>query len=53
MATGNEIKQSTNDRLVLLREEQNLLSEGSKGWTRLQKRIDEIVAQNFLEYVNR
>ena len=53
MATGNEVKQSSNDRLFLLREEQNMLSEGSKAWTQLQKRIDEIVAQNFLEYVNR
>ena len=42
-----------NNRLLLLKQEQAQYAEGSKQWTYLQKNINQIVAQNYLEYVNR
>lgn len=36
-----------------LREEQEKLREGSCDWITLETKIREIVAQNYLEYVNR
>jgi hypothetical protein len=53
MGKGTRIKQSTNDQLLLLRQEQALVKEGSKQWAKLQEKINQIVAQNYLEYVNR
>ena len=41
------------DRLVFLKQEQEKYSEGSPRWINLQAEIDEIVAQNYLHYVNR
>jgi len=41
------------DRLVFLKQEQEKYSEGSPRWINLQTEIDEIVAQNYLHYVNR
>lgn len=43
----------SNDRLVFLKQEQEKYSEGSPRWSNLQTQIDEIVAQNYLHYVNR
>jgi len=43
----------SNNRLLLLKEEQAQYAEGSKQWTYLQENINQIVAQNYLEYVNR
>lgn len=43
----------SNNRLLLLKQEQEDWAEGSKQWIRLQNNIDQIVAQNYLEYVNR
>lgn len=53
-STNNQ--QSTDVRSVLLKElkaNQSLWSEGSSEWSAYQERIDQIVALNFLEYVNR
>jgi hypothetical protein len=47
-----EVRKS-NDRLILLRKEQERYHEGSFEWADLQSKIDQIVAQNYLEYVNR
>jgi len=43
----------TKNRLILLRQEQANEKEGSKQWAKLQEKINQIVAQNYLEYVNR
>lgn len=40
------------DRLVLLKQQQEQYSEGTKPWLLLQSNIDRIVAQNYLEYLN-
>ena len=40
------------DRLIFLKQEQEKYSEGSPRWIDLQTEIDQIVAQNYLEYVN-
>jgi hypothetical protein len=41
------------DRLLFLKQEQEKYAEGSKDWTYIQENINRIVAQNYLEYVNR
>jgi hypothetical protein len=43
----------SNDRLVFLKQEQEKYTEGSPRWINLQTEINQIVAQNYLEYVNR
>jgi hypothetical protein len=43
----------SNDRLLFLKQEQEKYTEGSPRWIDLQTEIDQIVAQNYLEYVNR
>ena len=43
----------SDDRLVLLRKEQNKYHEGSFEWADIQAKINQIVAQNYLIYVNR
>jgi len=53
MGKGDRFSQSTNDQLLFLKQEQEKHVEGSKQWTYLQENINQIVAQNFLEYVNR
>ena len=53
MEEGIRTQQSPNDRLVFLKKEQEQYAEGSKKWLYLQENINQIVAQNFLEYVNR
>ena len=50
-STGTE--QSTDDRLLLLKKEQENFHEGSFEWADIQAKIDQIVAENFLQYVNR
>ena len=55
MAQGSRIEQPANDRAILLEElrvAQSALTEGSAKWRALQKRIDELVARNFLEHLN-
>lgn len=44
---------STNNRLVLLKQEQEKYHEGSKNWSYYQSLMNQIIAQNYLEYVNR
>lgn len=44
--------QSTDNRLLLLKQEQTQYAEGSAKWHNLQAKIDQIVAQRLLEYVN-
>jgi len=53
MAKSNGNEQPTNDQLLYLKQEQEKVAEGSKQWIYLQENINQIVAQNFLEYVNR
>ena len=40
------------NRLVFLRQEQEKYAQGSPRWLDLQLEIDQIVAQNYIEYVN-
>lgn len=53
MAKSNGTKQSSNDQLLLLRKEQNQIREGSLKWVELQDKINQIIAEKFLQYVNR
>ena len=53
MVQGNGNEQPSNDQLLFLKQEQERFVEGSKQWIYLQENINQIVAQNFLEYVNR
>ena len=41
------------DRLIFLRQEQEKYAPGSPRWIDLQSELDQIVAQNYIEYVNR
>ena len=41
-----------NDRLVYLKREQQQYHEGSFEWADIQAKIDQIVAERYLEYVN-
>ena len=45
--------QSVHLKLNKLRKEQEQYTEGSKNWSYYQNLINQIVAQNYLEYVNR
>ena len=53
MEQSTRLVQSTNDRLLLLKKEQEKYHEGSFEWADIQAKVDQIVAQNYLEYVNR
>lgn len=56
MAESNGTKQPTNDKSILLdrlRIDQANYPEGSKNWIHLQHKIDQIIADRFLDYVNR
>jgi len=39
--------------LKMLRQDQSRYAEDSKEWRKLQDKIDQLVAQNYLEYLNR
>lgn len=41
------------DRLVFLKNEQTKYAQGSPRWIELQSELDQIIAQNYIEYVNR
>lgn len=48
--------QSDYGRDVLLRElkdRQKVFAEGTTAWTEIQKKIDQLVAEGFLAYLNR
>ena len=53
MDTSTRTQQSTNDKLLFLRQEQEKYHEGSKNWSYYQSLMNQIIAQNYLEYVNR
>jgi hypothetical protein len=56
MEGSSRTMQSPNDSKILLKElqrEQKEYAEGTSGWRVIQGRIDQIVAQNLLQYVNR
>lgn len=45
--------QLSDDRLLLLIEQQKQTKEGSSAWYAYQEQINQIIAENFLQYVNR
>lgn len=45
--------QRTDDRLLLLIEQQKKTKDGSSTWYDLQAQINQLIAENFLHYVNR
>lgn len=53
METSNRVKQPSDDQLVFLKQQQEKYAQGSKQWIYLQGHMDQIIADNFLEYVNR
>ena len=56
MDLSNRTSQQQNGRDLLLkklRQEQEQYGEGSCHWTLLEERINQLIAQNYLEYVNR
>lgn len=53
MGKSSGTEQSTNDRLVLLVEQQKQTKEGSSAWYAYQAQINQIIAENFLYFVNR
>lgn len=53
MAESTRVEQPTDDQLLLLMEKQILTKEGSSTWYDLQQRINQIIAQRFLQFVNR
>lgn len=56
MGKGAGTMQPTDDRSILLknlRNEQTKYHEGSFEWADIQAKIDQIIASNFLQYVNR
>jgi len=56
MEKGIRNMQSRSDKSILLKtlyQKQKQYAEGSFEWADLQAEIDRIVAQNYLEYLNR
>jgi hypothetical protein len=55
MGQSSRTLQPTDNRLLLLdlKATQKECKEGTRKWIVLQSKIDEIVAQNYLHYVNR
>lgn len=53
MDQSNGIEQSTNDKLLHLIEKQMLAKEGTPEWYDLQQRLNQIIAERFLQFVNR
>jgi hypothetical protein len=53
MGKINDAEPRPADQLILLIQERKLFAEGTRTWINLQSKIDEIVAQNYLHYVNR
>lgn len=56
MEASNRTMQSPDDSKILLKvlqREQKEYAEGTASWRQLQQKIDQIVAQNLLQYVNR
>lgn len=56
MESSNRIEQPTDDKSVLLmslKEQQNQVREGSLYWHELQSQINQIIAERFLQTLNR
>ena len=53
MGNSNRAVRQTNDKLLFLRQAQQKSKEGSKDWSYYQNLMNQIIAQNYLEYVNR
>ena len=55
MATMSESSNQTNGRQLLLKlyTERDTFKEGTNDWTKVQNEINVIIAQNYLEYINR
>ena len=56
MGKSSTVEQSTDDQsilLKLLRQEQDAVSDKSIKWFDIQRRIDHIVAQRYLQYLNK
>lgn len=53
MGKSNGTCQSADDKLVLLKQEQERTKEGTKNWFYYQDLMNQIIAQNYLHYVNR
>jgi len=50
---GIRTQQSSNDRLVFLKKEQAQYHEGSFEWADIQEKMNQIIAENYLRYLNR
>lgn len=53
MDESTRASQSTDDKLLHMIEKQLLTKEGSSDWYELQGRINQIIAENFLRFLNR
>mgnify|MGYP001045137285 CR=1 FL=1 len=53
MEQSSRTLQSTDDRLLLLVEQQKTTKEGSASWYECQAEINQLIAEKFLQYVNR
>ena len=53
MEQSTPVMCESDNRLILLRQEQANEKEGSKKWADLQAKINVIIADNYLQYVNR
>jgi hypothetical protein len=56
MEQSRRVEWNSNDQHVLLdslREEQQQYSEGSLGWSLVQDKMNQIIAENYLRYLNR
>ena len=55
MEQSFESSNQSNGRQLLLKlyTERDTFKEGTNDWTKVQNRINVIIAQNYLEYINR
>ena len=56
MESSNKTMQSTDGKRLLLkdlREEQARYAESSAEWACIEKQINDVIAENFLHYINR
>lgn len=53
MGKSDDFEPRTTNQLVHLIEQRGQTAQGTPTWINLQSKIDEIVAQNYLHFVNR
>jgi len=57
MAQSSRVEQSTNDQSLLLMQsleaQQKKFLEGTTAWFELQAQINQLIAERFLQYLNR